>query len=52
VRILFISGYNEEAIQQHGVLLPGSEFLAKPFSPDALRQKVREILQTSDRTTS
>jgi PAS domain S-box-containing protein len=49
VRILFISGYNEEAIQQHGVLMPGSEFLAKPFSPDALRQKVREILQTPDR---
>jgi two-component system, cell cycle sensor histidine kinase and response regulator CckA len=52
VRILFISGYNEEAIQQHGVLLPGSEFLAKPFSPDALRQKVRDILQTPDRTTT
>jgi two-component system cell cycle sensor histidine kinase/response regulator CckA len=50
VRIHFISGYNEEAIQQHGVLLPGSEFLAKPFSPDALRQKVRDILQTPERT--
>jgi two-component system, cell cycle sensor histidine kinase and response regulator CckA len=51
VRILFISGYNEEAIQQHGVLLPGSEFLAKPFSPDALRQKVRDILHTTGLTT-
>lgn len=49
VRILFMSGYNEEAVQQHGVLLPGSEFLAKPFSPDALRQKVRDILQPTDR---
>jgi PAS domain S-box-containing protein len=52
VRILFMSGYNEEAVHQHGVILPGSDFLAKPFSPDALRQKVRDILQTSDRTTS
>ncbi len=46
IRILFISGYNEEAIHQHGVLLPGSEFLPKPFSPDELRQKVRDILDS------
>lgn len=43
-RVLYVSGYTEEAIGQHGVLEEGTEFLAKPFSRDALSRKLREIL--------
>jgi CheY-like chemotaxis protein len=44
VPALFMSGYTDDAIQQHGVLEPGTFFLEKPFTPDALSRKVREVL--------
>jgi PAS domain S-box-containing protein len=44
VRVLFMSGYTDEAIGHHGVLEPGTPFLQKPFSADALLMKVREVL--------
>jgi two-component system cell cycle sensor histidine kinase/response regulator CckA len=43
-KILFTSGYTEEAIAQHGVLEPDVEFLSKPYTPAALARKVREFL--------
>ncbi|MBL8111598.1 MAG: response regulator, partial [Acidobacteria bacterium] len=49
-RVLFMSGYADDAILRHGVLAPGLAFLQKPFSPAALAQKVRALLDaTSDR---
>src|SRR6266568_6207173 len=44
LKILFTSGYTDDAIAQHGVLEPGVAFLAKPYTPTALAHKVREIL--------
>jgi two-component system cell cycle sensor histidine kinase/response regulator CckA len=44
IKILFTSGYTDDAISQHGVLEPGIAFLAKPYSPAALTHKVREML--------
>ena len=44
VRTLFVSGYNESAIAQHGVLAPGTGFLEKPFSSAQLAAKARELL--------
>jgi FixJ family two-component response regulator len=44
LKVLFASGYTDDAIVRHGVLEPGTEFLQKPFSPVTLAQKVREVL--------
>ena len=44
LKVLYISGYSEEAIARHGVLDPGTAFLQKPFTPDALAWRVREVL--------
>lgn len=43
-KVLYISGYTEEALQELGSLGSNAYFLSKPFPPDALARKVREIL--------
>ena len=46
-RVMFISGYTNNALSEHGVLDRGIFFLEKPFTPIQLTQKVREVLDQS-----
>jgi hypothetical protein len=43
-KILYISGYTDDAIGDHGVLQEGINLLLKPFTPVTLGEKVREVL--------
>jgi two-component system cell cycle sensor histidine kinase/response regulator CckA len=43
-RILFTSGYTEDAVLRRNFLDPGAEFVEKPFTPSRLAQRTREVL--------
>ena len=47
IKVLFMSGYTDDAIVHHGVLEKGVEFIQKPFSPDQLAVKVREVFDVA-----
>jgi CheY-like chemotaxis protein len=44
LKVIYMSGYTEEAIVRHGVLESGVAFLHKPFNSETLGRKIREVL--------
>jgi PAS domain S-box-containing protein len=44
IKILFMSGYTDDAVLQHGILDSGMAYLQKPITPSSLTQKVREVI--------
>ncbi len=44
MRLLFTSGYTDDAVVRHGVIEAGTNFIQKPFTPDGLAHKVRDVL--------
>jgi two-component system cell cycle sensor histidine kinase/response regulator CckA len=46
LKVIYMSGYTDEGIVQHGVLQPGVAFLHKPFTSGALGRKIREVLDS------
>ena len=44
MKVVYMSGYTDDAILHHGVLKPGIEFLQKPLRSESLKRKVREVL--------
>ncbi len=49
MRVLYVSGYTQKVFDEDGELAPGVEFLAKPFTPDALLARARAVLDAPER---
>jgi CheY-like chemotaxis protein len=48
IKVLYMSAYTEDAAINIGVLSPGTAFIEKPFSPDDLANKVREVMSATE----
>jgi two-component system cell cycle sensor histidine kinase/response regulator CckA len=47
MKLLYASGYADHAIVHHGILEPGIAYLEKPFTPETLGRRVRQLLDSS-----
>ena len=48
IKVLYISGYTDDVIVDHGVLEKEISFLQKPFSPNVFLKRVREVLESAN----
>jgi DNA-binding NtrC family response regulator len=49
MKVLYMSGYTDRAIQQHGILDSGLAYVQKPLVPERLARRVREVLDSPQR---
>ena len=47
LRVMYMSGYTDDAVVRHDILEDNAPYLQKPFAPDALARKVREALDAA-----
>jgi hypothetical protein len=52
LRVLYMTGYTDDAVLRHGLRSAGVPLLEKPFTQDALAHKVREVLEAAPAQTS
>jgi two-component system, cell cycle sensor histidine kinase and response regulator CckA len=52
MKVLYVSGYTSDALHQRNLMEPGTAFLQKPFTPEALARQVRVVLDTPLRPRS
>ena len=43
-KVLFMSGYTDQAVLRHGILDGSAAFIAKPFTAESLSRKIREVV--------
>jgi CheY-like chemotaxis protein len=46
LKVLYMSGFTDDALGHHGVLEPGTPFLPKPFTSEQLKKKIRTVLDS------
>jgi YesN/AraC family two-component response regulator len=44
LKILYTSGYTDDAVMRHGVIEANTNFMQKPYTPEAITNKIRQIL--------
>ncbi|MEJ5300760.1 MAG: hypothetical protein WHS38_07210 [Thermodesulforhabdaceae bacterium] len=47
LKVLFMSGYTDNIIAHHGILIPGIAFIQKPFGVKEIFKKIEEVLEQS-----